>query len=216
MTEPEQHPVLWLCHIQRRTWALWQDDARCWHAHGKKEKMELALHYKREQCPPNEASASPSWSLVLFSSRVNSSRCLLLLLLLLILLLLAPPSSCCHNTYIVGMEEEEEEQLPKAVAERSPVQQAWVRAAYHHQQTTAASVWCWWVWLTDKHSRNAPTKAQPGQQQLFFLSWELANFALFFPSSHSLRMTFAVAEKVWVSMRISDGPTTAPNPLLNV
>jgi hypothetical protein len=96
------------------------------------------------------------------------------------------------------------------------VQQAWVRAAYHHQQTTAASVWCWWVWLTDKHSRNAPTKAQPGQQQLFFLSWELANFALFFPSSHSLRMTFAVAEKVWVSMRISDGPTTAPNPLLNV
>jgi hypothetical protein len=91
----------------------------------KKEKMELALHYKREQCPPNEASASPSWSLVLFCSRVNSSRCLLLLLLL-ILLLLAPSSSCCHNTYIVGMEEEEEEQeeqeeqLPKAVAERSP------------------------------------------------------------------------------------------------
>jgi hypothetical protein len=82
--------------------------------------MELALHYKREQCPPNEASASPSWSLVLFSSSVNSSHCLLLLLLL-ILLLLAPPSSCCHNTYIVGMEEEEqEEQLPKAVAERSP------------------------------------------------------------------------------------------------
>jgi len=119
VTEPEQHPVLWLCHIQRRTWALWQDDARCWHAHGKKEKMELALHYKREQCSPNEASASPSWSLVLFSSRVNSSRCLLLLLL--ILLLLTPPSSCCHNIYIVGMEEEEqEEQLPKAVAERSP------------------------------------------------------------------------------------------------
>jgi hypothetical protein len=87
----------------------------------KKEKMELALHYKREQCPPYEASVSPSWSLVLFSSRVNSRR--YLLLLLLILLLLSPSSSCCHNTYIVGMEEEEEEQeeqLPKAVAERSP------------------------------------------------------------------------------------------------
>jgi len=111
---------------------------------GKKEKIELALHHKREQCPPNEESVSPSWSLVLFSSRVNSSR-YLMLLLLLILLLFAPPSNYCHNNYIVGMEEEEEEQeeqLPKAITERSPMQQAWVRVAYHHQQTTAASFQC--------------------------------------------------------------------------
>jgi hypothetical protein len=82
--------------------------------------MELALHYKREQCPPNEASASPSWSLVFFSSRVNSSRCLLLLLLL-ILLLLAPPSSCCHNTYIVGMEEEEQEEQEEQLQRGRPL-----------------------------------------------------------------------------------------------
>ncbi len=109
----------------------------------KKEKMELALHYKREQCPPNEASASPSWSLVLFSSRVNSSHCLLLLL---ILLLLAPPSSC-HNTYIVGMEEEEqEEQLSKAIGERSPAASPAPPTSptpqnLHHRQTDVVNLY---------------------------------------------------------------------------